>query len=365
MPIYMNYIYNINYTFLVYKILKWYRIHKRDLPWRHTKDPYKIWLSEVLLQQTRVDQGLPYYLKFVETFPDIQALAEANEQHVLGLWQGLGYYSRARNLHASAKRIVDEYDAKMPDSYKKLLKIKGIGKYTAAAIASLAFGERVAVVDGNVYRVLSRFFGIESDIASSIGQKEFFEKAQELIPEKDGDIYNQAIMEFGALQCTPKNPQCESCPLQSQCFAYKHNLQGILPKKEKKTVKRDRYFNYLLFKKGNTFLLRERKEKDIWQGMYEFYLIEDTKLANIEDLLVANFKPSLIKNFVLTKESTEVRHILSHQNIFSKTWCIEVKDPKAFNKLIAMGLHSVYKKNLKALPKPVLITRFLEESAFI
>jgi len=365
LPIYMNYTQNINYTFLVYKILKWYDIHKRDLPWRHTKDPYKIWLSEILLQQTRVDQGLPYYIKFIKTFPDIQSLAEADEQHVLGLWQGLGYYSRARNMHASAKRIVSEYNSKIPNSYQELLKLKGIGKYTAAAIASLAFGEKVAVVDGNVYRVLSRFLGIETDIASNAGQKEFFNKAQELMPDKNGHIYNQAIMEFGALHCTPKNPQCDTCPLQTQCYAYKYNLQTLLPRKEKKTVKRNRYFNYLLFKKGNNFLLKARKDKDIWQGMYEFYLLEDTKLATVEDLLTKNFKSSFIKSFIITKECTEVRHVLSHQNIFSKAWCIEVKDAGIFNKLIVMGLTSVHKKNLKALPKPVLITRFLEESAFI
>ena len=356
---------NKNYTLLVSNILKWYEINRRDLPWRNTTDPYKIWLSEILLQQTRVDQGLPYYIKFVEAFPDIQSLAEANEKHILGLWQGLGYYSRARNLHATAKKVVDDYKGKMPDSYKELLKLKGVGKYTAAAIASFAFGEKVAVVDGNVYRVLSRIFGIETDIASSVGQKEFFDKAQELIPGKNGHTYNQGIMEFGALHCTPKNPQCDSCPLQSICHAYKHDLQSILPRKEKKTIKRDRYFNYLLFKKGNTFLLKERTGKDIWQGMYEFYLIEDNKLVTIEDLLAKNFKSSLIKNFVLTKESSEVRHILSHQNIFSKTWCIEVKDEAAFKKLMEMGLYSFHKKNLKELPKPVLITRFLEESAFI
>lgn len=361
----MNCMDNKNYTLLVYNILKWYNINRRDLPWRNINDPYKIWLSEILLQQTRVDQGLPYYVKFIKAFPDIQSLACADEKLVLGLWQGLGYYSRARNMHATAKKIVSEFEGKIPDSYKELLKLKGIGKYTAAAIASFAFEEKVAVVDGNVYRVLSRLFGIETDIASSLGQKEFFNKAQEIMPIKDGHLYNQAIMEFGALHCTPKNPQCDTCPLQTMCHAYKHNLQAILPRKEKKTVKRDRYFNYLLFKKGNTFLLRERKEKDIWQGMYEFYLVEDNKLAPIEDLLANNFKSALIKNFVLTKESTEIRHILSHQNIFSKTWCIEVKDTIAFNMLMKMGLSSVHQKNLKELPKPVLITRFLEESAFI
>jgi len=352
-------------SFLVSSILKWYEINRRDLPWRNTTDPYKIWLSEILLQQTRVDQGLPYYVKFVKAFPDIQSLAVADEKHILGLWQGLGYYSRARNLHATAKHVVKEYKGKIPDSYNELLKLKGVGKYTAAAIASLAFGEKVAVVDGNVYRVLSRIFGIETDIASSAGQKEFFIKAQELIPEKDGHLYNQAMMEFGALHCTPKNPQCDNCPLQTMCYAYKHEMQAVLPRKEKKIVKRDRYFNYLLFKRGNDFLLKERKEKDIWQGMYEFYLVEDKKLVYIEDLLAKNFKSSLVKKFVLTKESSEVRHILSHQNIFSKTWCIEVKDEMAFNKLIEMGLQSFHKKKLKALPKPVLITRFLEESAFI
>ena len=204
-------------------ILNWYAKNKRDLPWRETKSPYKIWLSEIILQQTRVKQGLPYYEKFVETYPQIKDLATADEQSVLRLWQGLGYYSRARNLHAAAKFVQNELQGIFPEDYKALLKMKGVGDYTASAIASFAYNERVAVVDGNVFRVLARVFGIDTDIASHKGGKEFGELAKTLLPEKNTDVYNQGIMEFGALQCTPQKPDCMYCPLQAGCVAY---LQG-------------------------------------------------------------------------------------------------------------------------------------------
>ncbi|MFB0925151.1 MAG: A/G-specific adenine glycosylase, partial [Vicingaceae bacterium] len=228
------------------KLIVWYNEHKRDLPWRKTTDPYQIWLSEIILQQTRVNQGLDYFNKFIKKHPDIHSLAQSSEKDVLNLWQGLGYYSRARNLHFTAKYISNELNGEFPTEYKDILNLKGVGEYTAAAIASFAYKEAYPVVDGNVYRVLSRMFGIENPIDSTEGKKVFKQLATELIDTKNPDTYNQAIMEFGALQCTPKKPNCEDCPYLLECFAYKNGLITELPKKEKKIKQRNRYFNYLV-----------------------------------------------------------------------------------------------------------------------
>ena len=230
------------------KLISWYLQNKRDLPWRKTKNPYFVWLSEIMLQQTRVAQGMSYYLKFTETFPTVFDLAKADESTVLKMWQGLGYYSRARNLHATAKHIAFELDGKFPSTYKEIVKLKGIGDYTASAIASICFTEPTAVVDGNVYRVLSRYFGIETPINSSAGNKEFKELAQTLIDTLKPGTYNQAIMDFGAIQCKPKNPICLFCPFSESCVALQKNKIDTLPVKDKKTKVRDRYFNYLVLK---------------------------------------------------------------------------------------------------------------------
>src|SRR5690349_7153792 len=222
------------------KVVKWYEKNKRDLPWRETRDPYKIWLSEIILQQTRVSQGMPYYLRFIEKFPTVAALASASEQEVLRLWQGLGYYTRARNLHKCAKKVATDYKSVFPYSFDELKKLPGIGDYTAAAIASIAYQEPVAVVDGNVFRVLSRVFGIETEINSPKGKKDFTQLANELISKKHPEKHNQAMMEFGALYCTPKNPSCTDCVFSSQCFAFKKNLQLVLPVKTKNKAARKR-----------------------------------------------------------------------------------------------------------------------------
>ncbi len=343
-------------------LINWYNKNKRPLPWREGRDPYRIWLSEILLQQTRVAQGLPYYHRFLEAFPDIKVLARAPEKEILRLWQGLGYYSRARNLHYTAQLIVSEYKAIMPGSYAELIKMKGVGKYTAAAIASFAYHEKVAVVDGNVYRVLSRVFGIKDDISSPAGQKTFQAMADTLLPSKDSSTYNQAIMEFGALHCTPKKPLCEDCTLAFMCYAFVKNEQLTLPVKLKKTVKTNRYFHYLVVKSGNKYLMKARSAKDIWQGLYEFPLIEENSLLEVGVLLKKHYG-KLAKNATIKSESHEYKHILSHQNLYVKFWVLESNE--LAEKLVNNGDFSFFSiKSIHDLPKPVLINKFLEESVF-
>lgn len=351
----------MNQNSFVRSLVKWYKINKRDLPWRETTDPYKIWLSEIILQQTRVNQGLPYFHKFITSFPDIKALAAASEQSVLSLWQGLGYYSRARNMHSSAKNLVENNAGKLPGTYNELLKVKGIGKYTAAAIASFAYKERTPVVDGNVFRVLTRVFGIDKDISTSSGINDIYTLAWELIPKNDPDLYNQAIMEFGALHCTPANPQCEICPLADICFAKKHELQSVLPIKSKKLKKKTRYFNYLCVRHKNNFLMRERRGNDIWKGLFEVPLFEEAALQSKDELL-QRFNE---KKFTIDKETKMFKHVLSHQTIFARFTVIEIKELTYFNKLSKdLESASFNKKDLQTLPKSVLINKFLEEYIF-
>ena len=247
------------------ELISWYLINKRDLPWRKTKNPYKIWLSEIILQQTRVQQGLPYYSKFIAAYPTIQALALANEDEVLNLWQGLGYYSRARNMLMTARVINEQYEGCFPTNYNDLLKLKGIGEYTAAAIASFSFKEPVAVVDGNVYRVLSRLFDIDTPIDSGIGKKAFRFLADEVLDKVNPDTFNQAIMEFGALHCTPQKPDCNNCLLNGTCLSRENGTISQRPVKKKKNASKQRFFVYKIFLDENKTLIRKREEKDIWQ----------------------------------------------------------------------------------------------------
>lgn len=243
-------------------LIDWYLQNKRDLPWRKTTNPYNIWLSEIMLQQTRVAQGLPYYEAFISAFPTVFDLAKASEEEVLKLWQGLGYYSRARNLHSTAQYIASELNGEFPKDYKNLLKLKGVGDYTAAAIASIAYGEEVPVVDGNVYRVLSRYFGIEDDISLPKAKIEFQKLSKNLLPEGKASLYNQALMEFGALQCVPKSPDCTQCVFNSSCFALQKNRVGELPLKSKRTKVKNRYFYYLIIRDGEgNFVLNKEKTK--------------------------------------------------------------------------------------------------------
>ena len=329
-------------------ITDWYRQNKRALPWRSTKDPYSIWLSEIILQQTRVDQGTAYYLKFVTKYPTVRDLAAAEEQEVLNLWQGLGYYSRARNLHATAKFITNELNGEFPPNFNGLKQLKGVGDYTAAAIASFAYKEPVAVVDGNVYRVLSRIFDLETPIDSTLGKRQFAELAQELISNTDPDSHNQAIMEFGALQCTPSNPSCEVCPLIGMCCSFKNGTINLRPVKSKKTKVRDRFFHYLVFEDEQYVYIQQRKEKDIWQNMYEFPLIETS-----EKKTLINFEP--YTDIPPIKISEEITHILSHQRIHTLFYHFPSTELKNKNELA-----EITKEDFVDYPIPRVIDRYLE-----
>jgi A/G-specific adenine glycosylase len=342
-------------------LLQWYKKHRRDLPWRHTKDPYLIWLSEIILQQTRVNQGLPYYERFVETYPTVFDLANAPESEVLRLWQGLGYYSRARNLLFTAQLIAKENDGIFPNSFQGLLKLKGIGRYTASAIASFAYQEKVPVVDGNVYRVLSRVFGMKHDIASPAGQKAFLALAETLVPSKQIDHYNQAIMEFGALQCVPKSPDCPLCPLQDGCYAFQHDAQTKLPVKKKKLTKKTRYLNYLVIEEEETYYMRERKEKDIWKGLYEFPLIESDHILEPDEL------PGVLEgvSFSIEGSSGTYKHVLSHRDLIVKFWLLGLtKVKKSGPELTKMGFKKYNLKKINELPKPILLERFLKDQLY-
>lgn len=308
-------------TFFSTDLIAWYQTNKRDLPWRDTSDPYRIWISEIILQQTRVKQGLDYYLRFTNRFSTIKNLAEANEDEVLKYWQGLGYYSRARNLHKAAQQIMTNYSGLFPCKHGDVIKLSGIGDYTAAAICSLAYNQPYAVVDGNVYRVLSRLFGIETPIDSGAGKKEFAELAQSLLSPSEPALHNQAIMEFGALQCIPVSPDCNVCPLQSGCQAYKLNQVSKLPVKSKKTKIKKRYFNYLFIKHANNTFLQKRIAKDVWQNLYEFPLIESDQLYSLTELIgTESFRElfSGITKVDIIETTNPIKHILSHRVIIAQ-----------------------------------------------
>lgn len=334
------------------EILKWYRQNKRQLPWRNTKDPYKIWLSEIILQQTRVVQGTPYYHKFLEAFPTVYDLANAPEEKVLKLWQGLGYYSRARNLHATAQMVVSEWNGEFPQTYKGLKSLKGIGDYTASAIASICFNIPEPVVDGNVYRVLARYYGVDMPINSSEGVKYFKELARKVMDVDDIRDYNQGIMEFGAMQCAPKKPYCMLCPLQESCVALKDNKVDALPVKLNKTKTRTRHFNYLVFLDGqkNT-LLEQRKGKGIWQNLYQFPLVESEKEINEKELAqsIENGFPS--GDSLSVYNERPIVHKLSHQHLYTRFWIVETKE------LLPNGISW---EQIVEFPVPVLIADFIQ-----
>ncbi len=302
------------------ELIYWYLENKRDLPWRATKDPYQIWLSEIILQQTRVEQGKPYYFKFLDAYPDIVSLANASEEEVLKLWQGLGYYSRARNLLFTARHIAFDLGGSFPASYKELVKLKGVGDYTAAAIASVCYDEAEAAVDGNVYRVLARIFGIDTPTNSSLGIKQFRQLAQELISREDPANFNQALIEFGSEQCKPRNPLCGSCPFSARCVAFNQNRISELPVKLKKQKVKTRHFNYLVYvsEEGKT-IMQQRRGKGIWQGLYEFPLVEtasEATLGNLVKELSADY--SGVKESPVLYNEEPIVHKLTHQHIYTK-----------------------------------------------
>jgi A/G-specific adenine glycosylase len=336
-------------------LIQWYLKNKRDLPWRNTTNPYQIWLSEIMLQQTRVAQGTPYFLSFTTAFPTVFDLAKANEEEVLKLWQGLGYYSRARNLHQTAQYIASELAGVFPANYNDLLKLKGVGEYTAAAIASFSYNEVVPVVDGNVFRVLSRYFDVTTDIALASAKKEFAALAFELMPKDNPAIFNQAIMEFGALQCVPKSPNCGICIFNESCAALQKNKVAQLPVKSKKVKVRNRFFNYLVVSDDleNT-LIQKRTAKGIWHNLYEFPLIETEKEEDFsfiaEQVQSDHFKRNPVVSILECNEKSII-HKLSHQHLYIKFWVIKL------NGIIENGINNVV---LKTLPFPIVIHNFIE-----
>lgn len=332
-------------------LIKWYLQNKRDLPWRNTQNPYPIWLSEIMLQQTRVAQGLPYFYSFTNTFPTVFDLANASEEQVLKLWQGLGYYSRARNLHKTSQIVAFEKNGIFPDNYKDLLKLKGIGDYTAAAIASFSYNEAVPVVDGNVFRVLSRYFDIEDDIAIASNKKIFADLAFELMPKNNPAQFNQAIMEFGALQCVPKSPNCTICIFNESCAALQKKKVGLLPVKSKKIKVRNRFLNYLIYidEKNNT-KIQKRTEKGIWQNLFEFPLIEtETEVGFdfIENELKAENQIISLSEI----NSEQIIHKLTHQKLHVRFWKVAVKGN------LENGINF---EKLKTFPFPIVIYNFIE-----
>ena len=335
-------------------LTSWYSVHKRFLPWRNTKNPYYIWLSEIILQQTQVKQGLPYYERFVSRYPTVFHLASAEEEDVLKLWQGLGYYSRARNLHETAKHVAHKLDGEFPSTYKDLIKLKGIGDYTASAIASICFNKVTAVVDGNVYRVLARYFGIRTPINSTKGKNEFKALAQEIIDVNNPADFNQAIMEFGAIQCKPKSPDCLICPLIESCFAFKNNEIKLLPVKNKMPKPVKKYFNYLVYiSKHKETIIEKREGKGIWQNLYQFPLIESEKELELEEIL-ANFNSNEL--ITITRYNQEsIIHKLSHQHLHTTFWIINTQE---------LPTKGIKFETIHDYATPILIKKFLDNFNF-
>lgn len=337
--------------------MNWYASNHRPMPWKGEKNPYRIWLSEIILQQTRVEQGLPYYERFCKQYPTVTDLANAPEDDVMKLWEGLGYYSRARNLHAAAKYIATALDGVFPTDYEGIQKLKGVGPYTAAAIASFAYDLPYAVVDGNVYRVLSRIFGIQTPIDSTPGKKEFASLAQALLDAAQPGAYNQAIMDFGAVHCTPRQPRCESCSLQAQCSAFAENKVQELPVKTKKISKKTRYFDYWVINCDGAIFLRKRSQKDIWQHLYEFPMVESDAPKELDELLSTQ---SLLSPEYFVRGSKPFQQMLTHQKIIARFWEFEVPTTHFIKKEDWMITH---RKKLLKFAFPKIIDRYLQDNS--
>ncbi len=332
--------------------------NKRQMPWKGETDPYRIWISEIILQQTRVQQGLEYYNRFIAAFPDVKALATASEKEIYKLWEGLGYYSRCKNLISTAKKIHEEAGGKFPDKYEDILSLKGIGTYTASAIASFAYNQPFAVLDGNVFRVLSRFFGQEIPIDTSEGKKFYTALSQKLLDKETPGKYNQALMDFGAVICKPATPLCTECLLQKQCVAFLKNKVSVLPVTTKTIRQKERFFTYLVVSYDNLFYVRKRTAKDIWQNLYEFILIESKKCPTEADKAV-NEQISKILNqadLTIVAISPKKSQKLTHQLVTGRFIQIKISKPLQNNEYFP-----VTRKELKSLPFPKFITSYLAD----
>ena len=330
------------------------------MPWKGEKDPYKIWLSEIILQQTRVDQGLKYYESFVRHFPRIKDLAEASETRVFKLWEGLGYYSRCKNLHITAKYIYRERGGQFPDTYEELIRLKGVGPYTAAAIASFSFKLPYAVLDGNVYRVLARYIGYMEPVDTVKGKKYFSGLAATLLDKKNPDIYNQAIMDFGATVCKPAQPLCLTCPLKTNCVAFQQERQNIIPRKEKQIKRKKRWFYYYLFEQDGDLYVQKRPGKDIWENLYQFYLYESNKNLSLKDLKNPPFLEKTTPNAVFISISRLYKQALSHQDIWGRFIQFHLKDQERIR-----GMQKISRKKLLNLPFPKFIVQFLKDKKYL
>ena len=340
-------------------LINWFAENRRDLPWRHSPSPYQVWLSEIILQQTRVNQGWDYYLRFIERWPTVTDLAQASEEEVLKMWQGLGYYSRARNLHHCAQQVVNEYGGQFPTDFEKLKQLKGIGEYTAAAIASIAFNLPYVVVDGNVYRVLSRLYDIDTPININEGQTLFAQLANELLNREQPGLHNQAMMEFGALHCTHKNPNCLLCPLQAQCLAFAHQTVMRRPVKLPKVKVTTRYFNYLVIRINGSVYLHKRSGNDIWKNLYDFPCIESETPMTVEEVVASEKFIQLIeeKPFSITKVSPVYTHKLTHRTLLAQF--IEIKLEQKLLQIETKDLFLVPESEMGSFPIPRLIDLYL------
>ena len=341
------------------EIIAWYLINKRDLPWRETNDPYIIWLSEIIMQQTRVEQGIPYFQRFAEKYPNVSDFAQASEDEILKDWQGLGYYSRGRNMHHTAQMVMEEHAGYFPKDYDQLLKLKGIGEYTAAAISSFSANEAKAVVDGNVFRLLSRFFGIDTPINSTGAKKSFTKLANQIMDIKNAGLYNQAAMEFGSLQCRPIKPDCSVCPLQAGCDAYKSDRVHSLPAKLKAAKLRNRYFNFIVAVKGDKILMQKRGLKDIWQNLYQLPLFETPTAVNANEIVSEpRFKAAFGNRVSIKSISAPVKQVLSHQRLHTQFIEIERFSNSENRNDDYFFANST---DLQSLAQPKLIFEFLEK----
>lgn len=350
-------------SFFTRKLMHWHiTYNQRQMPWKSEKDPYKIWLSEIILQQTRVEQGLDYYLRFIKAYPTVKKLAAAPEKNVFKLWEGLGYYTRCRNLIATAKFISENLHGRFPETYDDIIKLKGIGPYTASAIASFAYNLPYAVVDGNVMRVLARFFGINADVSGAEGKKIFSAIARDLLPTGKSALYNQAIMDFGATVCKPAQPLCTGCILAKNCYAYQHQQVNAFPVKAKKQPRRKRFFYYVVAEYRGSIYIRQRLQKDIWQNLHEFILVERKTAINADDLLeTKEFKSIAGDAYKLKSISSVFRQVLTHQEISGLFIHIQLN-----KKINREDFEPVKKMSLVELAFPQFINQYLRsEETFL